>query len=85
MKQGECEFGGFTTIAPCTGGDGGNPCSDVVIDGAREQEFKDDMVYYENKMKNAPEDSPLYKAYKAEVHGYEKVLGIIEKKKGGAK
>jgi hypothetical protein len=85
MKQGECEFGGFTTITPCTGGDGGNPCSDVIIDGAREQEFKDDKVHYENKMKNAPEGSPLHKAFKAEVQGYEKVLGIIEKKKGGAK
>jgi hypothetical protein len=84
MKQGECEFGGFTTIAPCTGGDGGNPCSDVVIDGAREQEFKDDMVYYENKMNEAPEGSPLHKAFKAEVHGYKNVLTIIEKKTRGA-
>ena len=84
MKQGECEFGGFTTIAPCTGGHGGNPCSDVVIDGAREQEFKDDMAYYENKMNEVPEDSPLHKAFKAEVRGYKKVLTIIEEKTRGA-
>lgn len=80
MKQGECEFGGFTTIAPCTGGDSGNPCSDVVIDGAKEEEFKGDMVYYENKMSEAPEDSPLHKALKAEVNGYKNVITIIEKK-----
>jgi len=80
-KKDECEFGGFTTIAPCTGGEGGNFCSDVVIDGAREQEFKDDKVYYENKMNNAPEGSPLQKGFKAEVKGYEKVLDIIENKK----
>ena len=85
MKQGECEFGGFTTIVPCTGGDGGNPCSDVIIDGTREQEFKDDMVYYENKMSEAPEGSPLHKAFKAEVKGYKKVLTIIEKKTRGAR
>jgi hypothetical protein len=85
MKDGECEFGGFTTVTPCTGGDGSNPCSDLIIDGVREKEFKDDKVYYENKMKNAPEDSPLHKAYRAEVHGYEKVLDIIEKKKRGVK
>lgn len=85
MKEGECEFGGFTTVTPCTGGDGSNPCSDLIIDGVREEEFKDDKVYYENKMKNAPEDSPLHKAYRAEVHGYEKVLDIIEKKKRGVK
>lgn len=84
MKQDECEFGGFTNIAPCTGGDGGNPCSDVVIDGAREQEFKDDMVYYEKKMNEAPEDSPLHKAFKAEVRGYKNVITIIEKKTRGA-
>jgi hypothetical protein len=84
-KKGECEFGGFTTIAPCTGGDGGNFCSDVVIDGAREQEFKDDKVYYEDMMNNAPEGSPLQKGFKAEVQGYEKVLDMIEKKKRGAK
>jgi hypothetical protein len=85
MKQGECEFGGFTTITPCAGGDGGNPCSDVIIDGDREQEFKDDMAYYENKMNKAPEGSPLHKAFKAEVHGYEKVLTIIERKRRGGK
>ncbi len=83
MKQGECEFGGFTTITPCTGGDGDNPCSDVVIDGAREQEFKDDMAYYENQTNEAPEGSPLQKAFKAESNGYKKVLTIIENKRRG--
>lgn len=82
MKD-ECKFGGFTTIAPCTGGDGGKPCSDVVIDRARANEFKDDLVYYEKKMSEAPVDSPMHKAFKAEVDGYKKVLTIIKKNRGG--
>tara|TARA_R110002051_G_scaffold8940_7_gene36211 strand:- start:11297 stop:13294 length:1998 start_codon:yes stop_codon:yes gene_type:complete len=83
MKQSECKFGGFTSITPCTGGDGNNPCSDIVIDDNREQEFNDDMAYYTNKMNEAPKDSPLHKAFKAEVQGYEKILDIIKRKKGG--
>jgi integrase len=82
VKQGVCEYGGFDSIAHCAGGDGGNPCSDLIIDGAREQEFKDDKAEYEIQMDDVPKDSPRFMALNAEVRGYETVLDIIEKKKG---
>lgn len=85
MKQGTCEYGGFDSIAHCSGGHGGNVCSDLIIDGAREQEFLDDKNHCENQMDELPEDSPRYGALKAEVQGYEKVLEIIKQKKGGNK
>jgi hypothetical protein len=82
MKQGVCEYGGFDSIAPCSGGGGGKPCSDLIIDGTRKQEFIDDKVHYESQMDNTPKDSPRYRALNAEVEGYETVLNIIENKKG---
>ncbi|WP_321324962.1 hypothetical protein [Thiomicrorhabdus sp.] len=85
MKQGTCEYGGFDSITHCAGGTGGNMCSDLIIDGSREQEFEDDKAYYEEQMDEVPEDSPRYGALKAEVRGYEKVLDVIKTKKGGAK
>ncbi len=85
MKQEACEYGGFDSITHCAGGTGGNMCSDLIIDGSREQEFKDDKAFYEEQMDEVPEDSPRYGALKAEVRGYEKVLELIKTKKGGAK
>jgi integrase len=83
MKQGTCEYGGFDSITHCAGGTGGNMCSDLIIDGSREQEFEDDKAYYEEQMDEVLEDSPRYGAFKAEVRGYEKVLDVIKAKKGG--
>ena len=72
MKQGPCEYGGFDSIVQCAGGVSGKMCSDLIIDGAREQEFTEDKAYYETQMTDFPVDSPRYKALKAEVRGYEK-------------
>ncbi|WP_370240334.1 hypothetical protein [Marisediminitalea sp.] len=85
MKQGVCEYGGFDSITHCTGGAGGNMCSDLVIDGGRASEFTDDKQFYETQMTVTPNDSPKYKALKAEVSGYEKVLHIIETRLGDKK
>lgn len=85
MKQGTCEYGGFDSITHCAGGTGGNMCSDLIIDGSRENEFEDDKAYYEEQMDEVPEDSPRYGALKAEVRGYEKVLDVIKTKKGSTK
>lgn len=81
MKQGTCEFGGFDSIAHCSGGDGGKPCADLIIDGNREQEFKNDKTDYESQMNAVSKDSPRYRSLKAEVKGYETLLNIIKDKK----
>lgn len=74
MKQGPCEYGGFDSIVQCAGGTNGNMCSELIIDGSREQEFMDDKAYYESQMKDVPKDSPKYRALEAEVRGYQNVL-----------
>jgi integrase len=81
MKLGPCEYGGLQSIARCSGGDGGKPCVDLVIDGSREQEFKDDKADYESQMNEVPKDSPQYKSLNAEVKGYETILNIIKEKR----
>ena len=81
MKQGTCEYGGFDSITHCAGGQGGNMCSDLVIDGTREQEFKEDKAYLEKQMDGAKIDSPKEKALKAEVSGYKNVLDVIQSQK----
>ena len=85
MKQGSCEYGGFDTISHCSGGsDGGNMCSDLIIDSSKQQEFEEDKRYYENQMSTLPIDSPRYGSLKAEARGYENVLAVIESRKGEA-
>lgn len=85
MKQGVCEYGGFDSIAHCSGGDGGKPCAHLIIDGDREQEFRDDQLDHKNNMTNLPPNSPRYKALEAEIKGYGTVLSIIEEHRKGAK
>ena len=82
MKQGVCEFGGFDSIAHCAGGDGGKPCSDLIIDGLKEQEFKEDKLEYIKQLDDVPNNSPRFSSLQAEIRGYETILNIIEKKKG---
>jgi integrase len=82
MKQSECKYGGFDSIAHCSGGDGGKPCVDLIIDGKRKQEFKDDLATLKANINNIPEGTPLFKASKAEVKGYENVLNLINDHKG---
>ncbi|MGK0269858.1 MAG: integrase [Cocleimonas sp.] len=81
MKQGTCEYGGFDSITHCAGGEGGNMCSDLVIDGTREQEFREDKEYLEREMDGTKVDSPKDKALKAEVSGYKNVLEVIQSQK----
>lgn len=81
MKEGSCEYGGFDSIIHCSGGSNGKFCADLIIDGSKEEKFKDDRDFYQERMDDTPEDSPLYGALKAEVKGYERVLELIEKKR----
>jgi integrase len=85
MKQGSCEYGGFETVTHCSGGNGSNMCTDLIIDGSKRQEFTEDKQYYENQMNDLPKNSPKYSSLKAEVRGYEKVLAVIDSKKGNMK
>ena len=85
MKQGVCEYGGFDSIAHCSGGDGGKPCADLIIDGDNEQVFRDDQLAHKSSMADLPPNSPRYKALEAEVKGYGTVLRIIEEHCKGAK
>lgn len=80
MKQGPCEYGGFDSIVQCAGGTTGNMCSDLIIDGSREQEFADDKAYCEGQMNDVPKDSPRLRALEAEVRGYENVLDVIKRR-----
>lgn len=81
MKQGSCEYGGFDSIIHCSGGSNGKFCSDLIIDGTKEQKFKDDREYYQKRIDETPEDSPLYEALQAEVKGYDRVLELIKAKR----
>jgi hypothetical protein len=65
MKQGSCEYGGFETVTHCSGGNGSNMCTDLIIDGSKHQEFTEDKQYYENQMNDLPKDSPKYSSLKA--------------------
>lgn len=85
MKQGVCEYGGFDSIAHCSGGDGGKPCAHLIIDGDKEQEFRDDQIAHKSSMASLPPDSPRYKSLEAEVKGYGTVLSIIKEHRKGAK
>ena len=85
MKQGSCEYGGFETVTHCSGGNSSNMCTDLIIDGSKRQEFTEDKQYYENQMNDFPKDSPKYSSLKAEMRGYERVLAVIDSKKGNVK
>lgn len=82
LKQGTCEYGGFDSIVNCASSNGDLPCTDLVIDRNREQEFESDKSRYENQLASAPKDSPRYKSLQAEIRGYETVIEIIKKDKG---
>lgn len=81
MKEGSCEYGGFDSITHCAGGVNNKFCSDLIIDGTKELKFKDDRDYYQERMDDTPEESPLYGALKAELKGYDRVLELIEKRR----
>lgn len=83
MKQGVCEFGGFDSIVNCTGGNDGKMCPDLIIDGDREQEFKDDKTHYQEQTSGLAEGSPRYEALKKEIEAYDNVLEIIKRERGG--
>lgn len=80
MNQEECEYGGVDSITQCTSGSIGNMCADLIIDSSRHSEFIGDIEDAKRKLKLAPAGSPLSKAIKAELLGYEKVVKFIEDK-----
>lgn len=85
MKEGQCEFGGFDSITQCAAGEDGNFCSELIIDGTKEQEFKEDREHSRKEMSSAPSDSPRYNSLKAETQAYDNVLSVIKKKRGSNK
>lgn len=80
MKQGICEFGGFDSIVNCAGGNESKMCPDLIIDGNREQEFKDDKAHYQEHISKLAEGSPRYESLKKEIEAYDRVLAIINRK-----
>ncbi|QLE07759.1 hypothetical protein HYD28_01525 [Pseudoalteromonas shioyasakiensis] len=81
LKQGVCEFGGFDSIVNCAGGNESKMCPDLIIDGDREQEFKDDKAHYQEQISKLVEGSPRYESLKKEVEAYDSVLEIIKRER----
>lgn len=77
MKGGVCEYGGFESIARCSGGDDSKPCEDAAYDREKEPQFRADVRRLTEEIKRLPVGSPRYNQRVMERQGLENVLNAI--------
>ncbi|MCX7193923.1 MAG: hypothetical protein NTY60_09945 [Proteobacteria bacterium] len=79
MKRGVCEYGGVESISHCAGSDGNHPCADVLYDKEKAEANKMYLNSIEQRLTDAPADSPLHRSMEAEKRGLENYFDVINR------
>lgn len=77
MKVGPCEYGGIESVARCGGGDGDNPCADVMYDREKAPQVRAELLRVVDEMQRLPTGQPRYAALAAECQAMENYLNVI--------
>jgi hypothetical protein len=82
VRQGDCEYGGWESVASCGGGIDGAPCKDLRVSLDRKKDVQALKEKHLEDMKTLDQDSVMYNAKKAEVYAIEVYENVIKKQKG---
>lgn len=74
-----CTYGGYESIARCSGGDGFKPCIDVLYDTSKKPQIIVQLDQIKEEMAVLPDDSPRYQALLVDKNGMENVLNVINR------
>ena len=78
MKRGPCSYGGYESVARCGGGDGKDPCNDVLFDRTKRGRIIDEVKAVRLDMVCAKEGSPRAQALRAESRAMENYLRAVD-------
>ncbi|WP_150671154.1 hypothetical protein [Pandoraea anhela] len=80
-KRGHCDYGGIESVARCSGGDGKNPCHDVLYDTRKRPMVERQLESIKVQRRKSSIDSPRAQALSSEITGMENYLRVTKQKK----
>lgn len=77
-KVGPCPYGGVDNIARCGGGDGKPACGELLLDKTKAPKIRKLHSNISDRLKRAPEGSPLQESLQAQLRATENALNVLE-------
>lgn len=72
-----CPYGGLDHVAKCGGGDGGQPCAELLIDRDKEPLIRNVGQYLRKRLESAEKGSPLAVSIQYQLTAVERTLDVI--------
>ncbi|MCY1553302.1 hypothetical protein D9M68_897720 [compost metagenome] len=76
--RGHCEYGGLENIIKCCGGDGGPPCSELLIDKSKEPIIAQLIGNIDERLEQANEGSSYWRSLAAQRRSAENALNVLK-------
>lgn len=77
-KRGPCPYGGVDNVAHCGGGDGQEPCADVLYDRNKVANMRELGKLISKRLAEAPQNSPDHASLEFQQLAVAKALNVIE-------